>query len=435
MPEIDRKGFLRLLGVTATGLALGCRDEAVQSGSKAESEKEATVEERVARIIREYDAQGIHRTGTEGDQECARWLAEEARVLGAEVELEGLSFERIDIVQCFVEIEGGERIEAVPVYNTVRTGQDGVRGLAADEGSEGAAIGFRAVAPNGSGSAEIHAFRASAPWQAVVAVTGGERFGLPPGLALINAEGYASPTSPPTVHVGSESLGALEDAARTGRPVRVVNHWNKTATEVFNTVATLVGRRPELEPLMVMTPRSGWWRCASERGGGIAVWLEMMRALAEAKVDRTVHFVASTGHELGHYGLEDYLEKRHELISSAVAWVHLGANFGTAVGGGLLFQASDEEMRTLVLEAMARYGREPARETPVGERALGEARNIFDGGGRFFSLIGTNGLFHHPSDRWPEAVDVAAVAAIARAFSEVAIELAGPGQPSELAQG
>ena len=150
------------------------------------------------------------------------------------------------------------------------------------------------MAPNGSGSAEIHGFRGSAPWNAVIAVTGGERFGLPPGLALINAEGYAHPTSPPTVHAGSENLDVLEDAAKAGTPVRVVSHWNKTPTEVFNTTATLVGRRPELEPLMVMTPRSGWWRCASERGGGIAVWLEMMRALAEAKVDRTVHFVAST---------------------------------------------------------------------------------------------------------------------------------------------
>ena len=223
--------------------------------------------------------------------------------------------------------------------------------------------------------------------------------------------------------VGSESLSALEAAESAGATVRVVNHYEKTEVEVYNTTATLVGRRPELAPLMVMTPRSGWWNCASERGGGIAVWLEMMRSLAAAKPDRTVHFVASTGHELGHYGLDDYLEKRHDLISSAVAWVHLGANFGTVIGGGLLFQASDEEMRTLALAAMARQGREPARETPVDQRPLGEARNIFDGGGRFFSLIGSNGVFHHPSDRWPEAVDVDAVAAVVRAFNEVAAEL------------
>ena len=71
------------------------------------------------------------------------------------------------------------------------------------------------------------------------------------------------------------------------------------------------------------------------------MWLEMMRALAEAKVERTVHFVASTGHELGHYGLEDYLEKRHELISSAVAWVHLGACGGEVNVHGRVTNSGD----------------------------------------------------------------------------------------------
>ena len=116
-------------------------------------------------------------------------------------------------------------------------------------------------------------------------------------------------------------------------------------------------------------------------------------------------------------------ETRHELIQQAVAWIHLGANFGAAVGGAPRFQSSDEEYRQLGLTAMSRYGRQPARETVPGDRPAGEARNIFDGGGRYFSLLGGNGLFHHPDDRWPDAVDVGAVAAFARAFTDIAVEL------------
>lgn len=198
----------------------------------------------------------------------------------------------------------------------------------------------------------------------------------------------------------------------------------KRETEVFNTTATVHGTEPSLPPLIVMTPRSGWWNCASERGGGIAVWLEMMRGLKLAQPERSVHFVASTGHELGHYGLDAYLETRRPLIEQAVAWIHLGANFGAAVGASVLFQSSDDEYRQLGLNAMSRYDRRPDRERAPGDRPSGEARNIFDGGGRYLSLLGGNGLFHHPTDRWPDAVDVEAVAAFARAFTDIAVEIA-----------
>jgi len=76
-------------------------------------------------------------------------------------------------------------------------------------------------------------------------------------------------------------------------------------------------------------------------------------------------------------------------------------------------------------------GRDPATdrvapdvETPVGTRARGEARNIFDGGGRYVSLLGGNGLFHHPDDRWPDAVDAERLAKLAQAFCALAVDLA-----------
>lgn len=37
---------------------------------------------------------------------------------------------------------------------------------------------------------------------------------------------------------------------------------------VRNVVATIKGRTPGAWPLAVMTPRSGWWHCAGERGIG-----------------------------------------------------------------------------------------------------------------------------------------------------------------------
>ena len=193
--------------------------------------------------------------------------------------------------------------------------------------------------------------------------------------------------------------------------------------EAYNTLATVPGRDPSLAPLGVMTPRSGWWQCASERGGGIAVWLEMLAAVAAAKPARTVNFVASTGHELGHYGLSRYLASRRELIAGSRAWIHLGANFTTAILPQVRMQFSDAELQSLALEALARHGLAPDVQTPLGQTPIGEARNVAEGG-RYISITGFNGRFHQPSDRFPEAVDLRKAIAFAKAYSEIALTLA-----------
>ena len=111
---------------------------------------------------------------------------------------------------------------------------------------------------------------------------------------------------------------------RARRPAR--------AATAFNVVAEVRGTRPELKPVCVMTPRSGWYLNASERGGGLACWLEALRAVAATRPRRTVRFVASSGHELGHLGLHSYLDRNPSLASGALVWVHLGANIGTSTG-------------------------------------------------------------------------------------------------------
>ena len=51
-------------------------------------------------------------------------------------------------------------------------------------------------------------------------------------------------------------------------------------------------------------------------------------------------------------------------------------------------------------------------------------RNIYDGGGQYISLLGSNSLFHHPDDRWPEAVDLEQTLKVTKAMLEVATQLA-----------
>lgn len=122
-----------------------------------------------------------------------------------------------------------------------------------------------------------------------------------------------------------------------------------------------------------------------------------------------------------------FLRTRSRLVRGSVGWIHLGANFGAAVGGAPMLQASSAELQRLALDAMTRAGEVADRLRPVGEPPGGEVRHVHDGGGPYISLIGANGLFHHPQDRWPDAVDVDRLARYATAFIDIAGQLANAG--------
>src|SRR5215208_6984259 len=82
---------------------------------------------RTASWLEAWDAQGLHRTATEGDDAGAAWLAGEAAALGADVSIEEFSIERLDPVAAFLEI-GGELIEAIPAFDAPPTDANGVSG-------------------------------------------------------------------------------------------------------------------------------------------------------------------------------------------------------------------------------------------------------------------------------------------------------------------
>ena len=115
-----------------------------------------------------------------------------------------------------------------------------------------------------------------------------------PGLALLNAPKYKEPCGPPVVQVSSEIAFELERRAREGATLTVVAVTTRNLTRAFNVLAHVEGRGLDSRR---------WWSCASERGGGIALWLGIMEVLSAVWPSRTVLFLANTGHELGHHGL------------------------------------------------------------------------------------------------------------------------------------
>ncbi|MFZ2005927.1 MAG: hypothetical protein WAV02_12625, partial [Stellaceae bacterium] len=228
-------------------------------------------EDRAAAWLKAWDGQGMHRTGTAGDAAGAEWLAAEARALGAEVRSEEFALDRLDPVECFLEI-GGERVErmgGVPVFDAPATDAHGIAGRLGD------GIAVAELTPRAVYSGAFQRLRCAGGHKALVVVCQGEA----PGLGLINAEDFRTPYGAPAMHVPSEARDMVLAAARAQAPARVVSYSRRKKAPAVNIVVTLAGTDRAEPPLVVMTPRSSWWQSTAERGGGLVCWLESLRAL------------------------------------------------------------------------------------------------------------------------------------------------------------
>jgi len=344
--------------------------------------------------LRAWDSQGLHRTGTDGDDAGAAWLAREAAALGAEVASETFTLDRIDPVAAFVEVDGC-RIEGVPVFDAPATGPDGI------SGALGGDIGVAELPPQAVYSGEYRALRNSAPHRALVIVCKGEHA----GLGLLNAEQFRMPYGAPAIHVAEPVRG---------RVARMVSHYRRTPATARNVVVRIPGTNPGRAPVVVMTPRSSWWQSTAERGGGIVCWLECLRALLATPPACDVVVTANSGHELGHLGLDDFVARRPGWERDAV-WLHWGANLGAA-GGRQTVMSADAALRSLAVGEVA-----PDVVAPESQVPSGETRDIHRVGGRYLTLVGSNPWFHLPQDRWPHSVDVAAVERIAAAAARMTV--------------
>ena len=376
----------------------------------------------IAADIEGWDGIDDHRTGTPGDRRTADWLAAHVRAAGLSPQLVGFDLKRWVLRRCEVEI-GGSAVSGVPLFDGGATGADGVAApLVALPGAGEGGVGLGAFGPAAGAAAnqDLAAARRAGRCPALVAVA--KMNAQVPGLALQNAERFKTPFGMPVLQVATEHEAWLRRAAAHRQEARVTVHVAREGAQGWNVQTRVSGRAPGLAPLVVMTPKSAWWVCSAERGGGIALWLALLRHFAVSQPARDVVFVATSGHELGHLGLEHFLAANPALGAGAHAWIHLGANFA-ARGSRRRLQASDAELHALALAAMTAAAVPPADTTPLGQRPGGEARNVHDLGGRYVSYLGTNAWFHHPADRWPASVDLDKTARLADALLATAERL------------
>jgi len=369
-----------------------------------------------ARLVSAFDATGVHRASTRGDYASGEWLTAQAREAGARVSTMPVKLPRTVVDEAYLDL-AGMRIDGLPMFDSPAAPL--VEGTLGPCG-EDCAIGYLDLPPNAASikGMSLEKLRREAKHAAIVIATrvAGE------SLAPINAQYFHAPFGPPVLQVAGihhESLGPL--AGRRKKAMLVSRHRREPA-ESLNVVAhapeTTLRDRP---PLVVLTPRTGWWESTAERGGGLVAWIAALHTAAalsrEQRLGRELHAFATCGHELGHVGLHQLLARETRLVREA-EWLHLGANLGCASSTALTLRATDEAdaHRMRVLLGVEGYPDDAIRIDPIST-ASGEARDVVEHGGKVLSLIGTNAHFHAPSDRWPANVSARRVAAIARAVS------------------
>lgn len=366
----------------------------------------------IERRIRAYESFGIHRTGWPGDDEAAAWMRDELATAGIDAELERFAFPRVELRAARLTWPDGSA-DGVPLYDGGFTPPGGIDGTLVEAGSDDLFGNIAVAAENDPAFVQRAVYERVEELEEAGAVALILPRADPDGdIAVLNAQRIDTPFALPVLQLGTSDARTLGSAVFLGYEATVAIEGERLQSRATNVVATLPGADAQAAPVGIMTPRSGWFTCASERGGGIAILL----ALAEALMGmpdrrRTVHLVASSGHELNHYGLGAYLAARPGSESEAVAWLHLGANIGASTGP-VRAESVDASLHALAESSLAAAGVE--RYEMIEVRG-GEASNIDRAGGRYISFRGGNDFFHSPNDVFDRASDASLVAAAGRA--------------------
>ena len=139
--------------------------------SSVQSSLQSAMQSRIAEIISEYAAQGIHRTGTDVDNQSADWLMRRIEMLDVAATDTAFEFERLQPITTELSLTGSA-IAGVPLYDCRYTDANGIDGSIGELGSD-ADIGVIMALPFDSAPnvRRLHAARKEGGHKAIVVVT------------------------------------------------------------------------------------------------------------------------------------------------------------------------------------------------------------------------------------------------------------------------
>ena len=249
----------------------------------------------------------------------------------------------------------------------------------------------------------------------------------------LNADGRKPMFARPVAILAPQDTAPFLSVAENGQHATLVVTGRGGRRPAYN----LIGRldRGRARWIVVSTPRSGWFTCAGERGGGVAAWCALARWASKALPGYNLAFLCNSGHEYEYLGAEHAFDSALPKPDATSLWLHLGANVAARdwqeLTGTLLPLPSADSQRYLVtspelLDTVRRaFAGQPGLEVPraTGNFAAGELTNVLAAG--FTNVLGIFGAhrFHHVREDDQRCVDPVATARAITALKSILLTL------------
>lgn len=386
-----------------------------------------------------YTGFGNKRAGGSGDTACGEWLTGRLAGLGYVVERQNFAVPYFDTALATLDCGGKtETVYAQPIVRTTPPG--GIEGPLVRVDAAGHFSGDLkdAIAlvdlPYGRWTTLLSkpirqpveaAFAAGAA--AAVIITNG-----PTGKVIaLNADGRDAMFSGPVALIAPAAAEEFLAAATKRQMARLTISGTGGRRTAFNFVGRL--DRGAGRWLAVSTPRSGWFACAGERGGGVAAWLDLARWARDAFPRHDLAFICNTGHEYEYLGAAEAMHKIAPPVDRTRFWLHLGANLAARDWHNsytALPLPSVDPQRFLSINPdllpLARrvFAGQPGYEAPVSSAVMsaGELDEVIKA--KYAPAAGVFGThrFHHTEDDDQQCLHPAATVAAAAGFRALLLE-------------
>ncbi len=370
--------------------------------------------QRLRADVMHYASMGNHITGSSVDLATAEWIKDRLASAGFSVSLDPWPLRQFHLRECWVEI-CGRRLESFPLWHPKAMPKPFDAPLSDDPtAGDIALIQFSdvMVTPKSDHQKKIEA-AAKAGAKAIIACTphqSGEIYGqnvIPPH--------NQRPWPIPVLLIAPRDWHVLTDASTHRDKVRVCLLGDtQTKTRANNLNAKL--KRGD-RWIIISTPQSGWFRCAGERGAGIALLLALADWASASDLTQSFLFLSNSGHEIGHMGIHHVMEQGClPSPEDTDCWLHLGSSIGARAfaandSGTLQPNGPDRDgwlfgSEDMIPTLTSHFSAFDHVRAQVYDRNHGEIRWILEQGYRAFSLMGPQRFFHLASDG-PENVDEA----------------------------